>query len=215
MKRLHVSFGVKDLEKSVLFYSTLFGAEPSVRRPGYAKWMLDDPRVNFVVESLSGEIGFSHAGIQVESQEELEPIFSRLKEAEAPYLPEGVTTCCYHKSEKSWTADPDGVRWEAFELGGRELSEDRAPTLQFDLEGRFGLFSGCNSFSGQAEIGADAITFPESFAGTLMACPPALEQIEDQFFAALQGVTAYAVAGDSLVLIDASSEPVLKFIRTP
>ena len=114
MKRLHVSFGVEDLEKSVLFYSTLFGAEPSVRRPGYAKWMLEDPRVNFVVESLSGEKGFSHAGIQVDEQEELEPIFSRLKEAEAPYLPEGVTTCCYHKSEKSWTADPDGVRWEAF-----------------------------------------------------------------------------------------------------
>src|SRR5690606_1108225 len=110
----HVSFGVEDLEKSVLFYSTLFGAEPSVRRPGYAKWMLEDPRVNFVVESLSGEKGFSHAGIQVDEQEELEPIFSRLKEAEAPYLPEGVTTCCYHKSEKSWTADPDGVRWEAF-----------------------------------------------------------------------------------------------------
>lgn len=114
MKRLHVSFGVEDLEKSVLFYSTLFGAKPSVRRPGYAKWMLDDPRVNFVVESLSGERGFSHAGIQVEEQAELAPIFERLKEAEAPYLPEGVTTCCYHKSEKSWTADPDGVRWEAF-----------------------------------------------------------------------------------------------------
>ncbi|MEP0709466.1 MAG: ArsI/CadI family heavy metal resistance metalloenzyme [Parvibaculum sp.] len=114
MKRLHVSFGVQDLEKSVLFYSTLFGAAPSVSRPGYAKWMLEDPRVNFVVESLSGEKGFSHAGIQVEDQEELEPIFSRLKEAEAPYLPEGVTTCCYHKSEKSWTQDPDGVRWEAF-----------------------------------------------------------------------------------------------------
>ena len=114
MKRLHVSFGTQDLEKSVLFYSTLFGAEPSVRRPGYAKWMLDDPRVNFVVESLSGETGFSHAGIQVDDQDELAPIFERLKEAEAPYLPEGVTTCCYHKSEKSWTQDPDGVRWEAF-----------------------------------------------------------------------------------------------------
>ncbi len=136
MKRLHVSFGVEDLEKSVLFYSTLFGAAPSVRRPGYAKWMLDDPRVNFVIESLSGERGFSHAGIQVEEQAELEPIFSRLKDAEAPYLPEGVTTCCYHKSEKSWTADPDGVRWEAFytmhqmeEFGtGPELEElDAAP----------------------------------------------------------------------------------------
>lgn len=114
MKRLHVSFGVADLEKSVTFYSTLFGTEPSVRRPGYAKWMLDDPRVNFVVETISGEKGFGHAGIQVEEAGELVPIFERLKQAEAPYLPEGVTTCCYAKSEKSWTADPDGVRWEAF-----------------------------------------------------------------------------------------------------
>lgn len=114
MKRLHVSFGTANLEKSVSFYSTLFGAEPSVRRPGYAKWMLDDPRVNFVVESQSGEIGFSHAGIQVEAQEELGEVFDRMKQAEAPYLPEGVTTCCYAKSEKSWTSDPDGVRWEAF-----------------------------------------------------------------------------------------------------
>jgi catechol 2,3-dioxygenase-like lactoylglutathione lyase family enzyme len=114
MKRLHVSFGVTDLEPSVRFYTTLFGAEPSVRRPGYAKWLLDDPRVNFVVETLSGARGFGHAGIQVDDAEELEPIFARLKQAEAPYLPEGLTTCCYHKSEKGWTEDPDGIRWEAF-----------------------------------------------------------------------------------------------------
>jgi catechol 2,3-dioxygenase-like lactoylglutathione lyase family enzyme len=114
MKRLHVSFGTADIEKSVAFYSTLFGAEPSVRRTDYAKWMLDDPRVNFVVESGSGKTGFNHAGIQVEAEDELGEIFDRLKQAEAPYLPEGVTTCCYAKSEKSWTADPDGVQWEAF-----------------------------------------------------------------------------------------------------
>jgi catechol 2,3-dioxygenase-like lactoylglutathione lyase family enzyme len=114
MKRLHVSFGVQDLEPSVRFYTTLFGAEPTVRRPGYAKWLLDDPRMNFVVETLSGTRGFGHAGLQVDDAAELEPIFERLQAAEAPYLPEGVTTCCYHKSEKSWTEDPDGVRWEAF-----------------------------------------------------------------------------------------------------
>lgn len=114
MKRLHISFGVADVDKSAAFYSTLFGSEPTLRRPGYAKWQLDDPRVNFVVESISGERGFGHAGIQVDESAELEPIFDRLKAAEAPYLPEGVTTCCYHKSEKSWTADPDGIRWEAF-----------------------------------------------------------------------------------------------------
>jgi catechol 2,3-dioxygenase-like lactoylglutathione lyase family enzyme len=131
MKRLHVSFGTANLEKSVAFYTTLFGAEPSVTRPGYAKWMLEDPRVNFVVESGSGKLGFNHAGIQVEAPEELGEIFDRMKQAEAPYLPEGVTTCCYAKSEKSWTADPDGVQWEAFytmhqteEFGhGPELSQ--------------------------------------------------------------------------------------------
>lgn len=114
MKRLHVSFNVTDLDKSIAFYSQLLGAEPTVVRDGYAKWMLEDPRMNFVVETECGSPGFSHAGIQVESSDELEEVFDRMKSAEAPYLPEGVTTCCYHKSEKSWTADPDGVKWEAF-----------------------------------------------------------------------------------------------------
>ena len=114
MKRLHVSFTVADLEQSVGFYSTLFGAAPSVRREDYAKWMLEDPRVNFVVETKGSEVGFSHAGVEVETENELGPLLDRLKNAEAPYLPEGMTNCCYHKSEKSWTADPDGVMWEAF-----------------------------------------------------------------------------------------------------
>ena len=114
MKRLHMSFNVQDLEKSIAFYSTLFEEAPSVHKDDYAKWMLDDPRVNFVLEASSGKPGFTHAGIQVEAEEELSDMFERMKTAEAPYLPEGVTTCCYHKSEKSWTADPDGVMWEAF-----------------------------------------------------------------------------------------------------
>lgn len=115
MKRLHVSFNVADLDKSVAFYSKLFGAAPSVLRDDYAKWMLDDPRMNFVVEGGAHEkLGFTHAGIQVESEAELEAVFEQMKSAEGPYLPEGVTTCCYHKSEKSWTSDPDGVAWEAF-----------------------------------------------------------------------------------------------------
>lgn len=130
MKRLHVSFGTADIEKSVAFYSMLFGAAPSVRKPDYAKWMLDDPRVNFVVESGSGKIGFNHAGIQVEAEGELNEIFDRLKKAEAPYLPEGVTTCCYAKSEKSWTADPDGVRWEAFHTFHQIDTFGSGPVLQ-------------------------------------------------------------------------------------
>lgn len=114
MKRLHVSFTVADLDKSVNFYSTLFGEAPVVHKGDYAKWMLDDPRLNFVVETAGDKTGFTHAGIQVDDEAALEPIFAQMKEAEAPYLPEGTTNCCYHKSEKSWAADPDGVMWEAF-----------------------------------------------------------------------------------------------------
>ena len=114
MKRLHVSFNVQDLDKSVAFYSTLFKATPTVLKDDYAKWMLDDPRVNFVLEGGSSSPGFGHAGIQVEDEAELAEVFERLESAEAPYISEGVTTCCYAKSEKSWTADPDGVMWEAF-----------------------------------------------------------------------------------------------------
>ena len=114
MKRLHVSFNVENLEKSVAFYSTLFNASPTVLKDDYAKWMLDDPRVNFVLEGGGGQPGFGHAGIQVEEEAELGEMFDRLKSAEAPYLEEGETTCCYAKSEKSWTSDPDGVMWEAF-----------------------------------------------------------------------------------------------------
>lgn len=113
MKRLHMSINVTDLERSIGFYSTLFASEPAVVRDDYAKWMLEDPRVNFVIEK-AGNAGFTHAGIQVESDAELAGMFDRMQSAEAPYLPEGETTCCYHRSEKSWTEDPDGLPWEAF-----------------------------------------------------------------------------------------------------
>ncbi|WP_339833488.1 ArsI/CadI family heavy metal resistance metalloenzyme [uncultured Parvibaculum sp.] len=161
MKRLHVSFGVEDLEKSVTFYSTLFGAAPSVRRPGYAKWMLEDPRVNFVVETVSGEKGFGHAGIQVDTPEELAPIFDRLKAAEAPYLPEGVTTCCYAKSEKSWTADPDGVRWEAFHTLHQMEEFGSGPELEkLDMTGTDQSVCGC----------APAVAKPEPETKPVSAC---------------------------------------------
>jgi len=113
MKRLHISMNVTNLEQSVGFYSTLFGSSPTLLKSDYAQWMLDDPRVNFVLEQ-SNAAGFGHAGIQTESEDELQSVFDRLIEAEAPYLPEGTTNCCYHKSEKSWTMDPDGTPWEAF-----------------------------------------------------------------------------------------------------
>ena len=114
MKRLHVHLGVDDLAASIRFYSTLFAAEPTVRKPDYAKWMLDDPRVNFAISHGRGETGIHHLGIQVEGQNELAEVYDRLKAADAPMLEEGATVCCYAQSEKSWIADPQGLAWETF-----------------------------------------------------------------------------------------------------
>ena len=114
MKRLHVSLAVTDLERSIDFYSTLFGAEPTVHRAGYAKWMLEDPRVNFVLDANGGAPGVNHLGIQVESDVELAGITERLAKAEAPLLQEQAAECCYARSDKSWSLDPQGVRWETF-----------------------------------------------------------------------------------------------------
>ncbi|WP_106639784.1 ArsI/CadI family heavy metal resistance metalloenzyme [Allosphingosinicella vermicomposti] len=130
MKRLHVHVGVEDLEQSVSFYSTLFGAEPSVLKADYAKWMLDDPRVNFAISSGNHAAkGIEHLGIQVESDEELAEVYGRLKAADRPVLEEGATTCCYAKSDKSWIADPDGVVWEAFFTTGEATMYGDSPTL--------------------------------------------------------------------------------------
>ena len=114
MKRLHVHVGVTDLDKSIAFYSTLFAAEPTVRKNDYAKWMLDDPRVNFAISFRPDNGGVRHLGIQVENSNELAEVYSRLSAADGPVLEEGNTTCCYARSEKSWINDPQGVAWETF-----------------------------------------------------------------------------------------------------
>lgn len=115
MKRFHVHVGVADLETSIAFYSGLFGTAPSVAKPDYAKWMLDDPRINFAISQKCGAAkGIEHLGLQVEDADELAEVYGRLKTASGPVLEEGATTCCYARSEKSWIADPDGVVWEAF-----------------------------------------------------------------------------------------------------
>ena len=118
MKRLHVHVSVRDVRQSVRFYSTLFGAEPTVEKTDYAKWMLDDPRVNFAISQRGRAPGFNHLGIQVETEDELAEVYERLKRAEGPALEVGATTCCYAKSEKSWTLDPQGVAWETFHTTG-------------------------------------------------------------------------------------------------
>ena len=130
MKRLHVHVGVEDLNHSIRFYSTLFGAEPTVTKPDYAKWMLDDPRVNFAIsQGNHARKGIEHLGIQVESPSELLEVYGRLKEADRPVLEEGRTTCCYAKSEKSWISDPDGVVWEAFLTNGEATVYGDSPAF--------------------------------------------------------------------------------------
>lgn len=115
MKRFHVHVGVADLDASIAFYSGLFGTAPTVTKPDYAKWMLDDPRINFAISRKCGaDKGIEHLGLQVEDQAELAEVYGRLQAADRPVLEEGATTCCYARSEKSWIADPDGVVWEAF-----------------------------------------------------------------------------------------------------
>jgi catechol 2,3-dioxygenase-like lactoylglutathione lyase family enzyme len=114
MKRMHVHVAVDNLDKAIGFYSILFAAKPSVVKPDYAKWMLDDPCVNFAISTRGAKTGLNHLGIQVESEDELAEVYARLKEADAPLLDEGKTTCCYAKSEKSWIDDPAGISWETF-----------------------------------------------------------------------------------------------------
>jgi len=130
MKRMHVHVGVENLDRSIHFYATLFGAQPDVVKPDYAKWMLDDPRVNFAISSgHHAARGIEHLGIQVEDQEELAQVYGRLKSADQPVLEEGATTCCYARSEKSWIADPDGIVWEAFLTNGDATVYGESPAL--------------------------------------------------------------------------------------
>ncbi len=123
MKRLHIHINTDEntFEKSIAFYSTLFASVPTKTRHNYAKWMLEDPYVNFVVEVIEVEgdsLGIHHVGLQVDDSETLHNIRDALKLAEAPLLEVGETVCCFSKSEKNWTIDPSGVRWETFRSFG-------------------------------------------------------------------------------------------------
>jgi catechol 2,3-dioxygenase-like lactoylglutathione lyase family enzyme len=113
MKRLHVHVGVKDLSDSVEFYNALFGAEPVKLRSDYAKWMLDDPRVNFAISTRAEKSGVDHMGIQVDDADELGALRDQMSQANISTHSDGETTCCYARSEKSWVEDPDGLAWEA------------------------------------------------------------------------------------------------------
>lgn len=115
MKRFHVNLTVADIDVSVRFYSHLFAAEPTVRRDDYAKWMLEDPRVNFAITTLCGtKPGLSHLGIQAESADELQEVQARMQETEGLVSEVKETTCCYAQGEKGWAKDPQGIAWEGF-----------------------------------------------------------------------------------------------------
>ena len=114
MKRFHVHVAVPELSHAIRFYSNLFGADPAVVKPDYAKWMLDDPRVNFAISQRGAASGINHLGFQVESDAELQEIHSRLAKADADVFAEKDVACCYARSDKYWVKDPAGVPWESF-----------------------------------------------------------------------------------------------------
>ena len=122
MKRLHLHISVPDLAPAVAFYSTLFDSAPGVIKDDYAKWMLDDPRVNLAISARTRTAGIDHAGIQVESTAELHKLAARLKAAGSTTFDPEAATCCYARSDKSWVTDPAGVRWETFVTHGEAVS---------------------------------------------------------------------------------------------
>ena len=122
MKRLHVHVAVNDIAQSIGFYSALFAAEPAVIKPDYAKWMLDDPRVNFAISTRGRQPGLDHLGIQVENAGELHEVYARLRQAGGNIIEQGQTACCYARSEKSWIDDPSGIAWETFLTTGESIT---------------------------------------------------------------------------------------------
>jgi uncharacterized glyoxalase superfamily protein PhnB len=134
MKRMHVHVAVENLQQAIGFYSTLFAAQPAVVKADYAKWMLDDPRVNFAISTRGRSPGLDHLGIQVESEAELSEVYARLHQSGGAVIEQGQTTCCYAKSEKSWIDDPAGIAWETFLTTGESTdygdgSGERAPRV--------------------------------------------------------------------------------------
>ncbi len=124
MKRLHVHVSAADLDQSIAFYATLFGTRPTTRRPGYAKWMLEDPRINFALSEGSLNPGVSHLGLQTEDAAELHAIGARLKAGRITLDLEQDVACCYARSDKYWARDPQGIRWESVLTHGPDAIGD-------------------------------------------------------------------------------------------
>ncbi|MBY0394025.1 MAG: VOC family protein [Novosphingobium sp.] len=132
MKRLHVHVSVDELASSVSFYSALFGADPVVNKPDYAKWLLEDPRVNFAISRKDDNAtGLNHLGVQVETEDELAEVYERLGRANIASQPETCARCCYAESDKHWAVDPSGIVWEAYRTMGAiaVYGEDRGQSI--------------------------------------------------------------------------------------
>ena len=114
MSRLHIHIAVDELDKNIAFYTALFGSQPSVSKPDYAKWQLEDPQVNFAISTRATRPGLDHVGIQADDDAELQAIRQRLDDAGIQGMAEDGTTCCYARSDKYWTLDPQGIAWESF-----------------------------------------------------------------------------------------------------
>lgn len=156
MKRLHVHVSVDDLDHSIAFYSGLFGAAPTVRKGDYAKWMLEDPRVNFAISMRGRAVGLDHLGIQVESSEELAAVQQQFDAAGLTSFAKGATTCCYANSEKTWTRDPAGIAWETFHTRGEATTyggDEATPLAGARLAQKAAATSSCGTPPG-ASTGA-------------------------------------------------------------
>ena len=174
MKRFHVHLGVEDLERSVRFYAQLFSAEPVVRKPDYAKWMLDDPRVNFAISRRGAKAGVNHLGVQVDSDAELAGVRAQFEAADAATtVAEPGASCCYAKSDKHWVTDPQGIAWEAFHTLGT------IPTFAGESEPSAAKAC-CGPASAESETNADrapasanACGAPPSTEAPKACCAPA------------------------------------------
>lgn len=144
MKTFHVHVRVKDLKESIEFYNALFNSQPTVVKADYAKWMLDDPRINFAISTGHTETGIEHLGLQTDNETELKEIYVNMQQAKGTIREEGDCTCCYSKSQKSWITDPQGVDWEAFytygsaTIYGEGINAKPAPEVMEKWEGNDG-----------------------------------------------------------------------------
>ena len=152
MKRFHIHVRVKNLEESIAFYNALFNQPATVVKPDYAKWMLDDPMINFAISTGHAENGIEHLGFQVESEDTLQEVYANMKNAKGKLFEEGACTCCYSKSQKSWITDPQGVDWEVFythgtaTVYGEGINAKPAPEVMEQWSGNDGRAATANSF---------------------------------------------------------------------